>query len=379
MTSQDVIHSFYMPALRHQAGRRCRAATRRSGSTPTRPGEYRLHLRRVLRHRPLGDGRPARRRWRPRTTQRWLGAGRHRPDARRRRAQRCSAATAAAAATAPARPCTRRRSTAFRQPGAARRRRGRRPPTSSYIRDSILLPQKQVAAGYQPIMPSFQNQLGEDDVLKLVAYIKSLTPTRPEARSDRPRRAAPWPTLRERASYLGAGHTLRSWLLTTDHKRIAILYLDLDHRSSSSSAASPPALIRLDLAHARRRPSDQRGYNRAFTLHGVIMVWFFLIPSIPTTFGNFLIPLMIGARDLAFPRLNLLSWYIYMLGGAVHALRAASPAASTPAGPSTRRSRRCSRTATSWPRPSACSSSASPRSSPASTSSSRCTSCAARA
>ena len=58
-------------------------------------------------------------------------------------------------------------------------------------------------------------------------------------------------------------------------------------------------------------------------MHGVIMVWFFLIPSIPAVLGNFLVPLMIGARDLAFPRLNLVSWYLFMLGGAVHALRAA--------------------------------------------------------
>jgi hypothetical protein len=56
-------------------------------------------------------------------------------------------------------------------------------------------------------------------------------------------------------------------------------------------------------------------YNRMFSLHGIIMVWFFLIPSIPTVFGNFLIPMMIGARDLAFPRLNLASWYIFALGG----------------------------------------------------------------
>ena len=57
-------------------------------------------------------------------------------------------------------------------------------------------------------------------------------------------------------------------------------------------------------------------YNRLFTLHGVIMVFFFLVPSIPATLGNFLVPLRIGATDLAFPRINLLSWYIYVLGGA---------------------------------------------------------------
>ena len=61
-------------------------------------------------------------------------------------------------------------------------------------------------------------------------------------------------------------------------------------------------------------------YNRLFTLHGVVMVFFFLIPSIPAVLGNFLVPMMIGARDLAFPRINLLSWYLYMIGGAVRPL-----------------------------------------------------------
>ena len=56
-------------------------------------------------------------------------------------------------------------------------------------------------------------------------------------------------------------------------------------------------------------------YNKLFTLHGIVMVWFFLMPSIPNTFGNFLLPLMIGAQDVAFPRLNLLSWYLNIAGG----------------------------------------------------------------
>ena len=75
-------------------------------------------------------------------------------------------------------------------------------------------------------------------------------------------------------------------------------------------------LMRLELMTpaGRRRPRPRR-YNRLFTLHGVMMVFFFLIPSIPAVLGNFLVPMMIGARDLAFPKLNLLSWYIFMLGG----------------------------------------------------------------
>jgi cytochrome c oxidase subunit 1 len=118
----------------------------------------------------------------------------------------------------------------------------------------------------------------------------------------------------ERVSYLRAGHTLRSWLLTTDHKRIAILYL-ISITFFFFVGGSAAALMRIDLLTPQADVLSNDGYNRAFTLHGVIMVWFFLIPSIPATFGNFLLPLMIGARDLAFPRLNLLSWYIYLLGG----------------------------------------------------------------
>ncbi|KGM34416.1 cytochrome C oxidase subunit I [Inquilinus limosus MP06] len=113
-----------------------------------------------------------------------------------------------------------------------------------------------------------------------------------------------------------AGHSLRSWLLTTDHKRIAILYL-VAITAFFFIGGAAAAAIRLDLLTPQGDLLSNEGYNRAFTIHGVIMVWFFLIPSIPTTFGNFLIPLMIGARDLAFPRLNLLSWYIYVLGGLV--------------------------------------------------------------
>lgn len=118
----------------------------------------------------------------------------------------------------------------------------------------------------------------------------------------------------ERRSYLRAGHSLRSWLLTTDHKRIALLYMaSITFFFFIGGLAA--ALIRLDLATPAPDLMTNEGYNRTFTLHGVVMVWFFLIPSIPNTFGNFLIPLMIGARDLAFPRLNLISWYIYVIGG----------------------------------------------------------------
>ena len=115
-------------------------------------------------------------------------------------------------------------------------------------------------------------------------------------------------------SYLFEGYGVRSWLLTTDHKRIAILYL-LSITFFFAIGSLGAALVRLELITPAGDLLAHDDYNKAFTLHGVIMVWFFLIPSIPSVFGNFLIPLMIGANDLAFPKLNLASWYVYVLGG----------------------------------------------------------------
>ena len=120
----------------------------------------------------------------------------------------------------------------------------------------------------------------------------------------------------EARSYLRDGHSLRSWLLTTDHKRIALLYL-IAITGFFVVGAIAAALIRLDLLTPAPDLLSNEGYNRAFSIHGIVMVWFFLIPSIPSTLGNFLIPLMIGARDLAFPRLNLLSWYIYIVSSVI--------------------------------------------------------------
>jgi cytochrome c oxidase subunit 1 len=117
-------------------------------------------------------------------------------------------------------------------------------------------------------------------------------------------------------SYLSAGHTLRSWLLTRDHKRIALLYL-FSITGFFTIAAVAAALMRIELLTPQGDVVTSDMYNRLCTLHGVLMVWFFLIPSIPAVLGNFIIPLMIGARDVAFPRLNLASWYIFMAGGAL--------------------------------------------------------------
>ncbi len=125
------------------------------------------------------------------------------------------------------------------------------------------------------------------------------------------------PAFDERShTYLNIDYGVRSWLLTTDHKRIAILYmLGITFFFFIGGAAA--VLIRIELMTPAGDLLSDDTYNKMFTLHGVMMVFFFLIPSIPAVLGNFLIPLMLGARDLAFPRLNLMSWYLYMIGGAI--------------------------------------------------------------
>lgn len=120
--------------------------------------------------------------------------------------------------------------------------------------------------------------------------------------------------MRSSHDYLNSDVTIRSWLCTRDHKRIALLYL-ISITLFFFIGGAAAAIIRLNLMTPSGGLVSAETYNRLFTMHGVIMVWFFLIPSIPTVLGNFLVPLMIGAKDLAFPRLNLLSWYIYILGG----------------------------------------------------------------
>lgn len=115
-------------------------------------------------------------------------------------------------------------------------------------------------------------------------------------------------------SYLNSGSTIASWLLTTDHKRIAALYLATITLFFFIGGAAA-TLIRVELFTPTGDLVTSDEYNRLFTLHGVVMVWFFLVPLIPTTLGNFLLPLMIGASDVAFPRLNLFSWYLNVTGG----------------------------------------------------------------
>src|SRR4026209_539978 len=116
-----------------------------------------------------------------------------------------------------------------------------------------------------------------------------------------------------KVNYIKAQYGLKSWLLTKDHKRIALLYLG-SITFFFFIGGLYAMFIRLELLTPQGDLLSSTTYNKMFTQHGIIMVFFFLIPSIPATLGNFLVPLMIGAKDLAFPRINLLSWYIYMLG-----------------------------------------------------------------
>jgi cytochrome c oxidase subunit I len=107
--------------------------------------------------------------------------------------------------------------------------------------------------------------------------------------------------------YLDATYGIRSWLLTTDHKRIALLYV-ASVTFFFMLGGIFAFIIRLNLLTPQGTLLSPETYNRLFTMHGVAMIFFFLVPSIPAVLGNFLIPLMIGAKDLAFPKLNLLSW-----------------------------------------------------------------------
>ncbi len=117
-----------------------------------------------------------------------------------------------------------------------------------------------------------------------------------------------------RRHYLNAGFSLSSWLLTVDHKRIAILYL-LGVSFFFFIGGAAAVLFRLELMTPEGDLVQPETYNKLFTLHGITMIFFFLIPAIPAVLGNFLIPIMVGARDLAFPRLNLLSFYLFLVAG----------------------------------------------------------------
>ena len=127
---------------------------------------------------------------------------------------------------------------------------------------------------------------------------------------------APTVPVETREHYLNANYGIRSWLLTVDHKRIALLYL-ASITLFFFLGGFFAVLIRLELLTPQGDMVQAETYNKLFTMHGIIMIIFFLIPAIPAVLGNFLVPLMVGAKDLAFPRINLLSWYIYILGGVI--------------------------------------------------------------
>ena len=117
-----------------------------------------------------------------------------------------------------------------------------------------------------------------------------------------------------KTNYLNNGYGLKSWLLTKDHKRIAVLYM-ISISIFFAIGGLFAGLIRLELLTPQGDFAHADTYNKLFTMHGVVMVFFFLVPSIPATIGNFLVPIMVGAKDLAFPRINLLSWYVYIVAG----------------------------------------------------------------
>src|SRR5437870_1499310 len=115
-------------------------------------------------------------------------------------------------------------------------------------------------------------------------------------------------------NYLTNGNTISSWLLTKDHKRIAVLYL-VSITLLFALGGIAAGVIRAELTAPTGHFIASETYNKMFTMHGVLMVFFFLVPSIPATLGNFFVPMMIGAKDLAFPKINLASWYIFVIAG----------------------------------------------------------------
>ena len=116
-------------------------------------------------------------------------------------------------------------------------------------------------------------------------------------------------------TYLNSSFGVKSWFLTKDHKRIAVLYI-VTITLFFIFGGLMATMVRLELLTPAGDLFQSDTYNKLFTMHGVVMVFFFLVPSIPTTLGNFLLPIMIGARDLAFPKINLASWYILLIGAA---------------------------------------------------------------
>lgn len=114
-------------------------------------------------------------------------------------------------------------------------------------------------------------------------------------------------------NYLNEDYGFFSWVLTRDHKRIAILYL-ISITIMFMVGGFFAMMMRLELLTPEGDLLTSDTYNKFFTMHGIVMIFFFLIPSIPAVLGNFILPIQLGAKDLAFPRINLLSWYLYIIG-----------------------------------------------------------------
>ncbi len=129
-------------------------------------------------------------------------------------------------------------------------------------------------------------------------------------------------------NYLNATHGLRSWLTTLDHKRIGVLYL-ISILAAFVLGGVFAEMIRTQLLTPKGTILTPERYNQVFTLHGAIMIFLFIIPGIPVALGNFVLPMMLGAKDVAFPRLNLASWYIWWTGAIVLMLSLVLGAADT--------------------------------------------------
>src|SRR5947207_6279706 len=117
-------------------------------------------------------------------------------------------------------------------------------------------------------------------------------------------------------NYLNEDYGFFSWILTTDHKPIAILYL-ISVSIMFVLGGFFAMMMRIELLTPEGDLLTSDTYNKFFTLHGVVMIFFFLNPVVPAVLANFLLPIMLGAKDLAFPKINLLSWYLYMIAAVV--------------------------------------------------------------
>lgn len=114
--------------------------------------------------------------------------------------------------------------------------------------------------------------------------------------------------------YQGKHKGIKAWIFSTDHKRIGLLYL-ISMMIFFAVGVTFGFLMRLELIAPGKTIMDVQTYNSFFTLHGIIMIFLFIIPGLPAVFGNFFLPILIGAKDVAFPRLNLLSWWLFLIGG----------------------------------------------------------------